>query len=100
MENYIAKLKAKPESTRKQIALWSSVAITLVIFLFWLAASTGLTSSATSSATTAVAEVVNRAGTPTQSLVASVGSLFGDLRDLVFTPKKITYSSVEVTAGK
>jgi len=100
MENFIAKLKAKPENTRKQIALWSSIGVTLVIFIFWLASATGITSSATSSVTTAVTQVVDRAGTPAQSMLASVGSLFGDIKDIVFTPKKISYSSVEVRAGK
>lgn len=96
IQTYIAGLRAKPEGTRKQIALWSSVGITVVIFLFWLAFITG----ATNTATNAVAQAVDRAGTPAQSMIASIGSLFGDIKDLIFTPKKITYSSIEVTAGK
>ncbi|GEM_PF-598308 len=97
---YVTNLKSKPEHVRKHIALWASVGITVVIFLFWLAATTGVTSSATSSATTAVAQVVDKAGTPSQSLVAGVGAIFTDIKDLIFTPKKITYSSVEVRPGK
>ena len=96
IETYIANLRTKPETARKQIAFWSSVCVTLIIFIFWMASLTG----ATNTATNAVAQVVDKAGTPAQSLVASVGSLFGDIKDLIFTPKKITYSSVDVKPGK
>ena len=96
IQTYISSLRAKPEGVRKQIALWASVGITAIIFIFWLASVSGVTNSATG----AVAQVVEKAGSPAQSLVAGVGSVFGDIKDLIFTPKKITYSSVEVTSGK
>ena len=93
IQTYIAGLREKPESTRKQIALWSSVGITVIIFLFWLANMTGVSNTVSNAV---VSTVVDAAGTPTQSLVASVGSVFSDIKDLIFTPKKITYSSVEL----
>ena len=100
IQAHIENLKTKPEHVRKQIALWSSAVVTLVIFLFWLAATTGLSSSATSSASAAVANAVDNAGAPAQSMLASVSSLFGDIKDILFTPKKITYSSIEASPGK
>ncbi len=100
IQAHIENLKTKPEHIRKQIALWSSAALTLVIFLFWLAGTTGMTSSATDSATAAVANAVDNAGAPAQSMLASVGSLFGDIKNIFFAPKKITYSSIEVSPGK
>lgn len=96
IETYVKELKAKPEGVRKQIAFWSALGITVVIFLFWIAATTGLTNSATN----AVAQAVDNAGSPAQSMTASIGSLFGDIKDIFFSPKKITYSSVEARPGK
>ena len=52
-----------------------------------------------SSAKTTVAQAVNKAGTPAQSLVASVGSFFYDIKDMIFGPKKINYATVEVSPG-
>jgi hypothetical protein len=96
VQSYIAKLRTKPEAVRKQIAFWSSFSVTLVIFLFWLSVITGVSDKFSN---TIVSNVVDKAGTPAQSLLASAGSLFGDIKDLFFTPKKITYTSVEVRAG-
>ena len=56
---------------------------------------TGVTSQASST----VAQAVESTGSPASSLVASVGSFFGDIKDLLFTPKKVTYSTVEVRPG-
>jgi hypothetical protein len=95
--NFIQKLREKPEPVKKQIAFWSSFGITLVIFLFWLASITGVTNKVADSL---VANIADKAGTPTQSIMASVGSLFTDIKDLIFTPKKITYSAIEVEGGK
>ena len=96
IEAYISNLKSQPAHIRQQIAFWSSFGVTVVIFLFWLASVTGVTGSATST----VAQAVDRAGSPAQSITASVGSLFGDIKDIFFAPKKITYSSIEVRPGK
>ena len=94
-KNYIDSLRARPETIRKQIAFWASLGITVVIFLFWLASMTGVTSKASN----AVAGVVEKAGSPAQSLVASIGGVFVDIKDMIFTPKKVTYSNIEVRAG-
>ena len=94
--SYIEKLKAKPEHIRKRYAFSVSFGLTAIIFLFWLASfsSFGKTSSK------ALTMTVEKVSTPAQSLVAGVGSVFTDLKDLIFGPKKMTYSSVLVSPGK
>ena len=96
IEAHIERLRAKPEHIRRHIAFWTSLGITLVVFTFWIGSRTGVNESAS----TTIADAVNRAGTPASSLVASVGSLFGDIKDAIFTPKKVQYSNIEVRAGK
>lgn len=96
IQSYLETLKAKPEGTKKQIAFWSSFGITAVIFLFWLASFNvfGGSNHAT------VAQAVNKASAPSQSLVASVGGFFGDIKDLFFGSRKITYTDIQVSPGK
>ena len=96
LESYIGSLKEKPEHIRKRYAFWSAFGLTMVIFPFWLASFSVFSDNAHE----AVAKAVDRAGTPASSLTASVGSFFVDIKDLVFGPKKVKYSSVEVKAGK
>ncbi len=96
IQAHITHLKTKPEHVRKQIAFWSAFAISFIIFAFWVASYTSAGKNAEQSVTDAVAQ----AGTPAQSLVASVGGFFGDLKDLIFTPRKVNYSDVIVTPGK
>ncbi len=89
-------LRNKPEHVRKQIAFWSSFGITVIIFTFWIGSFTYVGKNAG----TTVAKAVSQAGTPAQSLTASVGGLFSDIKDLIFTPRKITYTDVIVTPGR
>ena len=96
IETYISKLRSKPEHIRHHIALWSSLGISVLIFLFWLGGMTGTNTQVSD----AVARTVQNTGSPASSLVANVASFFGDIKDLVFTPKKVTYSTVEVRPGK
>jgi len=96
IQSYIEHLRTKPEHIKKQIAFGSALGITVIILAFWVASFTG----AGSNAGQAVANAVAKAGTPAQSLTASVGGFFGDLKDLVFTPRKVTYVDVQVTPGK
>jgi phosphotransacetylase len=95
-KSYLEKLKAKPEPVRRSIAFWTSFAITLIIMAFWVASITGVTDTTAS----AIANTLQKTGTPAQSLMASAGGLFDDIKDIFFSPKKFTYSSVEVKAGK
>src|SRR3989344_4106766 len=96
LQNHIENLRAKPHHIRKRIAFWSSFGVTALIAVFWVAS---MTSSGTP-VQGAVAKAVNKANPPGQSLVAAVGSLFGDVRDLVMSPKKVEYGAIEVVAGE
>ncbi len=93
--SHIESLRAKPEHVRRSVAFWYSFGITAIIFSFWLASFSPI-GYATKGV---VAQAVSNAGTPAQSLIAGVGSFAGDIRDIIFGPKKITYSSVQVTPG-
>lgn len=96
LQSHLENLRAKPEHVRKRIALGGAFAITLVVFMFWLASFTATITGQPNVVTVAVAKVES----PGESLVASVGTVFYDLKDLVFGPKKVTYSSVQVSPGR
>ncbi|MES2216032.1 MAG: hypothetical protein V4481_01915 [Patescibacteria group bacterium] len=91
----IEHLRTKPEHVRRRIAFWSSLGTSAIIFAFWLASFTSVSSNTQG----AIAQAVNNVETPSQSLVASVGDFFDGIRDMIFTPKKIEYKSVEVRPG-
>ena len=93
---HIENLRSKPEHVRRQAAFWYAFGITAIIFAFWISSWTTLGNTAKSTIT----QAVDRAGTPAQSFIAGVGSLALDIKDIVFGPKKISYSSVEVMPGK
>ena len=95
-QSYLENLRAKPEHVRKQYAFWSSLSVSVVIFAFWLASFSSIGSASRG----AVASAVGKVGSPGQSMIAAVGSFFTDIRDIVFGPKKITYSTVQVSPGK
>jgi hypothetical protein len=96
IQKQIEILRAKPEQARKQIAFWSAFGITFVIFAFWISSFTSVGSNAQATVSHAVAQ----AGTPAQSLVASVGGFFDDIKDLVFKPRTVTYTDVIVAPGR
>lgn len=95
LQQHLETLRAKPEHIRKRVAFFSAFGITAIISVFWLSSFSSLGGSPN-----AVAVAVNKAGTPAGSMLASVGSLFNDVKELLFGAKKITYSSVEVLPGK
>lgn len=95
IDAYISSLKAKPEGTRRRIAFWSSAGMTALIAVFWFASF-----SYDGSAVRAdIAQTVSKAGTPAQSMTASVEGFFTEIWDYVFTPRKVTYIDVQVTPG-
>ena len=98
LNTHLETLRAKPEHIRKRIAFWSAFGITAVIFTFWLSSFSAF--SINSSGPSPVAVAVEKAGTPSQNLVASVGGFFNDIKDMIFGPKKVTFSTVEVLPGK
>ena len=93
LQAYITHLRTKPEHVRRRIAFWSSFGVTAVIFAFWLASFT--TTIVSPQDSTSMAQI----NTPGQSLVAGIGGLFGDIKDMIFGTKKVTYSEVEVSPG-
>lgn len=97
LETTLENLRAKPEHVRRRIAFLSSLGITLIIFVFWLASFTGHVSK--DSVKNSVASALVSVNTPAQNLLASVGSFAGSIRDLVFGPRKVTFSTIEVRAG-
>ncbi len=96
LQTHLENLRARPEHIRRRIAFTGALAITLVVFVFWLASFTAMVTGRPNP----VSAAVSRVESPGQSLIASVGAVFYDLKDLVFGPKKVTYSSVVVSPGK
>jgi hypothetical protein len=96
LQSFIDNLSQKPEHIRKRYSFLFSFTITAIIFTFWIS-SLSLPNYNTDQN---LADVINKVDTPGQSLVASVGSLFTDVKDIVFGPKKVTYSSLEVVPGR
>lgn len=95
-QTHLENLRSKPEHVRSRIAFWSSFGITAIIFTFWL----GSFSVAGTVSNGAVADAVSKAGSPGSSLIAGVGDLFVDIKEMIFGAKKIKYSEVEVRAGE
>lgn len=93
---HLENLRSKPDYVRRRIAFWSAFGITAVIFAFWSASFTVSGSDAKG----AVAQAVNKVDSPATSLVASVGSFFVDIKDIMFGPRKVTYPQIEVSPGK
>jgi len=96
LQTYLENLRNKPDHVKRRFSFWTSFGVTFIIFAFWISSLTGITGGSKSAV---VATAVSNAGSPAQSLVASVGAFFVDIKDMVFGPKKIDYSSVEVSAG-
>ena len=96
ISTYIHTLRAKPEHIRKRISFFSALGITVIITAFWLASFTSIGTSSKQAVTAAV----SRAGTPLESLTASVGSIATDVKDLIFGSRKVTYSEIEVKSGE
>ncbi len=96
LQRHLENLRSKPEHIKKQIAFGGAAGITIIIFTFWVASFTVVGKNTQQ----AVVHAVQQAGTPAQSLTASVGGFFSDIKDLIFTPKKITYADIEVKPGK
>lgn len=93
--SYLENLRAKPEHVRRRYSFWTSFGITAIIFVFWL----GSFSISNLSAQAPIASAVEKAGSPGQSMIAGVASFFGDLKELIFGAKRVTYTSIEVLPG-
>jgi len=96
IQAYIENLRDRPEHIRRRYAFWSSFGVTAVVFAFWL----GSISGADAVVKQSVAAVAAKTSSPAQSLVAGIGALGQDVWQIIFGPKKITYSEVQITPGR
>ena len=96
IQSYIDSIREKPEHIRKRHAFWYSFGVTAIIFAFWVGSITGFGGHKSA----AVASASDSISSPGQSMVAGIGSLGKDIWELIFSPKKVTYSTVEISAGK
>jgi phospholipase/lecithinase/hemolysin len=87
--NYINNLKTKPEQVRKRFALTVSLAVTGLILIGWIA-SYSITSTPT---------VSDATDAPVSSLTASVGSIYSDIKNMIFGSNKAEFGTIEVTPG-
>lgn len=96
IQTYLENMRSKSDHEKKRFAFWSSFSFTFLLFAFWVASFTASVSTSQSS----VAQALEKTSSPAQSLVASVGSFFGDVVSYFTTPKVIEYKDIEVVSGK
>ena len=97
IENHIEKMREKPEHVRKQYAFLTSLGITVIIFMFWVASFSG--SFALDSAVIADEP---KAKSPISSLTANVGDAYNYVKDMIFGVNQAEYESdnIEVVPGR
>jgi len=96
LQSIINKISEKPDHIRKRYSFLISFGITAVIFVFWISSFSFVKSPADK----ALAKAMNNIDTPAQSLVASVGSFFTDIKEIFFGSKKVKYTTIEVKPGR
>jgi hypothetical protein len=92
----IENMRQKPEHVRKRFAFWFSFSVASIIFIFWLASFTSLSDSLNKK----ISNITGQIDSPRETLVASVGNLFGDIKDIFFKKKTVRYSDIEVVPTK
>jgi hypothetical protein len=96
LQSFIDEISKKPDHIRKRYSFFISLGITAIIFIFWISSFSFVRSPAGE----ILSKKVDEVGTPAQSLVASVGSFFTDIKDIFFGPKKVEYTTIEVKPGR
>ncbi|MDP3962590.1 MAG: hypothetical protein Q8Q03_01870 [bacterium] len=97
VENHIEKMREKPEHVRKQYAFLTSLGVTMIIFMFWVASFSGSFALDSAVVATEKAEVKS----PISSLTANVGDAFGYVKDMIFGANQAKYESeIEVVPGR
>lgn len=96
LQTHLENIRSKPDHIRKRYSLLISFGVTAIISVFWISSFEFVKSPDDQT----LSAVVEKVGTPGQSLVASVGSFIVDIKDIVFGPKKVEYSSIEVLPGR
>ncbi len=96
LQSILQNLSEKPDHVRKRYSFFISLGITAIIFTFWISSFEFVRTPADK----AMASAIDRLETPGQTLVASVGAFAVDIKDMIFGPKKVIYSTVEVKPGR
>jgi hypothetical protein len=96
LQSIIQNLSEKPDHIRKRYSLLISFGVTAVIFVFWLSSFNFVSDPQDR----IMASAIEGVDTPSQSIVASVGALAIDIKDMIFGPKKVKYSTIEVVPGR
>lgn len=90
-------MRNKPEHTRKSIAFWSSFVLTALIAVFWL---TSFSLGGNDAKSKTISDISKTTNTPVKTLIAGVGIIFDDIRNLIMTPRKIQYGQIKASSGK
>ncbi len=98
IENHIERMREKPEHVRKQYAFFSSLGITAIILMFWVASFNG----SFAIDPTVIATEKTEVESPVSSLTANVSDAFTYVKDMIFGVNKAEYESdvVEVVPGR
>ena len=93
--HHIEHLRKKPVHVKKQIAFFTSLGITVIIFSVWI------TSMGIQSTVVAIAPTEAKIDTPASSLTASIGDAWDYVKGLFSGANKVQYQApvVEVSAG-
>ena len=91
MMNHIENLRAKPDHIKKKVAFFTSLTVTLIIFVSWIISNNVIYSKG---------EDV-KIDTPTSSLSANVSGFFSSIKNIFKESSKNIYTSsdIEVTPG-
>jgi hypothetical protein len=96
LSSFLDKVAGKPDHIKKRYSFFFAFAVTAIIFSFWIN-SFGYINDKEDQV---LADVVDKVDSPAKSLVANVGTFASDIKDIIFGPKKINYSTVEVKPGR
>ncbi len=86
MLDFLEKLRSKSDGAKKNIAFFTSMGITVIIFVFWIT-SRGVMS------TDNKINLAKEAKSPISSLTASVGDIFVYIKDIFTGGNKIDYKA-------
>src|SRR5574343_1157812 len=94
--NHIENMRSKPEHINKRYAFGVSFTISFAIFAVWIG-SYAITNTSVMAKDDKKNDIV--VDSPAISLTASVFNTVKDIKDIIFSPKKVEYSSENMPAG-
>ena len=86
MLEFLEKLRAKPDHVKKNIAFFTSLGITVIIFVFWLASFNIISSGENNN-------LAVKSRSPLSSLTASVGDAFGYIKNIFTGGNEVFYKA-------